>query len=233
MERVTLTSGAALPSDRRWAIAHGAGTWNPNALQWIRCGNFVRVTFSPRLAQVRCALNDATGQVDLTHPDLPPLSARPDESKGANAIAEWIAPLASEARPGPYRIARAPGAAMTDAKEPWVSIKSLNSLSALSKKTGLSLDPLRFRGNLWIERLTPWAELDWIGREVMIGAVRLRVTERIGRCAATAANPDTGIRDTDLVRTLRETYGHTDFGVYAEVIDGGEVALGDKLAGPE
>ncbi len=230
-----LSSAQALPWDRRWALAHAAGSWDPAAPKWIRCGNFVRVAHTPRFAQLRCALDEATGEVALSHPDLPPLTARPDTEVGAKAVADWIAPLAGEAKPGPFRIARAPDAALTDMEPPWISLKSLASLEALSGKAGRPLDPRRFRGNLWIEGIEPWVEFDWIGKELTIGPVRLRITERIGRCAAPAADPETGIRDTDVVGTLRATYGHTDFGVYAEVITGGAATLGDpvELAGPQ
>jgi len=49
------------------------------------------------------------------------------------------------------------------------------------------------------------------------------------RCAATEVDPDTGIRDLEIPRTLMKTYGHADCGVYAEVIAGGEIAAGDTV----
>jgi len=33
----------------------------------------------------------------------------------------------------------------------------------------------------------------------------------------------------DTLKFLSETYGHKDFGVYAEVIEGGAVQTGDQL----
>jgi len=42
-------------------------------------------------------------------------------------------------------------------------------------------------------------------------------------------NPDTAERDAKPPRALREHYGHADLGVYAEVLDGGRVAVGDPL----
>ena len=55
------------------------------------------------------------------------------------------------------------------------------------------------------------------------------MVKRIVRCAATEVDPDTGIRDLAIPRTIMETYGHTDCGVYAEVIEGGEIAVGDAI----
>jgi uncharacterized protein YcbX len=56
------------------------------------------------------------------------------------------------------------------------------------------------------------------------------VLKRIVRCAATEVDPDTGIRDLEIPRTLMKTYGHADCGVYAEVIAGGPIAIGDTVA---
>jgi len=35
-----------------------------------------------------------------------------------------------------------------------------------------------------------------------------------------------------MVRELMRHYGHNLMGIYAEVIDGGEIAVGDRLAAP-
>jgi uncharacterized protein YcbX len=55
------------------------------------------------------------------------------------------------------------------------------------------------------------------------------VVKRIVRCAATEVNPQTAARDADPPRDLRRYFGHADLGVYAEVLEGGQVALGDAL----
>jgi uncharacterized protein YcbX len=59
--------------------------------------------------------------------------------------------------------------------------------------------------------------------------VRLKVTARIERCAATNVDPDTGFRDLDLPNTLQRRLGHADCGVYAEVLKGGAIHAGERL----
>ena len=59
--------------------------------------------------------------------------------------------------------------------------------------------------------------------------VELRVTDHVGRCDATSADTATGQRDGDMVETLDRLYGHTDFGVFAEVVTGGEIRIGDEI----
>ena len=56
----------------------------------------------------------------------------------------------------------------------------------------------------------------------------MQVKERITRCLATTANPETGITDVDTLRSLN-ILDHQDFGIYAEVIQSGDIALGDRL----
>jgi uncharacterized protein YcbX len=55
------------------------------------------------------------------------------------------------------------------------------------------------------------------------------VFKRIVRCAATEVDPATGARDLAVPRGLMDHFGHTDCGVYAEVIAGGDVAPGDRI----
>ena len=42
-------------------------------------------------------------------------------------------------------------------------------------------------------------------------------------------NPATGARDLPIPRALRDAFGHVDCGIYAEVIEGGRIAPGDKV----
>lgn len=227
LHRVALTPEAALPLDRTWALAHAASVFDDAAPAWVACRNFLRVTHAHRLAQVEAGWDGA--RLTLTHPDAAPLTADPETPDGAAAIADWAAALAEGGMPGPYRLVRGPRA-MTDSDFPSVAILSLDSLRALGRVMALDLDPRRFRGNLWVEGFEPWAENDWIGREITVGAARLRVVEATGRCVATEANPLTGRRDAPVMQALRAATGRTDFGVYAVVVQGGEVAVGDAVA---
>ncbi len=113
-----------------------------------------------------------------------------------------------------------------------VSIINLASVAELENAAGAPVHPLRFRGNLYVEGWPAWREFDLMGSEIAVGpSARLKVVKRIVRCAATEVDPDTGIRDLPVPRTLMDTYGHADCGVYAEVIEGGPIATGDAVDG--
>ena len=49
------------------------------------------------------------------------------------------------------------------------------------------------------------------------------------RRAATQVTPATAERDLDIVAALGRAFRHINMGVYAEVVAGGEIALGDPL----
>ena len=125
-----------------------------------------------------------------------------------------------------------PGHAFTDIPDKAVSLIGLASVAELGVQAGMELDPLRFRANILFSGAAPFAELDWMEREVLLGGARLRVFRRTKRCAATEVNPATAERDAKPPKWLLEHYGHTDLGVYAEVLEGGRVAVGDALELP-
>jgi uncharacterized protein YcbX len=107
---------------------------------------------------------------------------------------------------------------------------NLASVRAIEAMLGRPVDPLRFRGNVMLEGLEPWAEFDLVGAELATAAgLRLKVTKRIERCAATNVDPVTAERDMEIPKTLMQRLGHVDCGIYAEVAAGGELRPGDQL----
>lgn len=188
--------------------------------------NFARAAKAPALMAITSQLEEVTATVTLAHPNRDPLVFRPDDAVDLPRFLDWVMPLNPPDRALPERIVSA-GRGMTDSDFPSVSILSEASLQALSDRMGQPLSPHRFRGNLWISGAAPFAELDWVDRHIRIGGAVLRIKERIGRCTATMANPDSGKRDADTLKGLSNGFGHQDFGVYATVVEGGDIAVGD------
>ncbi|MGR3493429.1 MAG: MOSC domain-containing protein [Shimia sp.] len=220
----TLTPGEAMPWDRHWALSEEGADVTDG--EWASCRNFSRAAKSPALMAISCERHD-DGTLTLRHPDRPALSFDPAE--GGDMLRDWATPLVAEGRPAPDRLIEVGARGMTDSPFPSLSILGLSSLRALSQKVGQTLSPLRFRGNVWLDDTGPWEEFEWIGRRLQIGDATLEVAERIARCRATEANPDTGRRDAGTLTALRDGWGHTDFGVYAFVVKGGRIAAGDAV----
>ena len=110
-----------------------------------------------------------------------------------------------------------------------ISLINQASLAALEAAAGARRHKRRFRANIWFSGAPAWAEHGWLGRELLVGGARLKVTHRIPRCAATEVNPITAERDADPVAELRAAFGHVDLGVYAEVVEAGRIAMGDAI----
>ena len=119
---------------------------------------------------------------------------------------------------------------MTDSAFPSISVLNRASLAALGERLGKPLAMERFRGNVWLEGLAPFAEFGLVGRELRLGAAVVAVRARITRCVATTVDPDIGVSDADTLGALEAGWGHQDFGVYAEVVRSGRVAVGDPAA---
>lgn len=83
----------------------------------------------------------------------------------------------------------------------YVSVHSEASVAELEAAIGAPIDDRRFRSNVVVAGLTPREELAWQGR-VRIGDVEFVTRGPIVRCLATHANPDTGVRDASVLKTL-------------------------------
>ena len=123
----------------------------------------------------------------------------------------------------------AAGHSFSDVARKVVSIINLASVAELENAAGAPVDPLRFRGNLYVDGWPAWHEFDLLGAEIADRATaRLKVVKRIVRCAATEVDPrhrhPRPARSRD---TLMKTFGHADCGVYAEVIEAGPIAVGE------
>ena len=223
VQQATFNPGQTMPGDRIWAVAHEQS--KADGSEWVTCANFSRGAKAPQLMAITSQLLD-NGQITLSHPQRPDLTFDPNTQE--QAFLDWVAPLMPTDRAGSARLISVPGRGMTDADFPSVTLCNMASHRAVERHMGQELSIHRWRGNIWFDQLPEWQELDWIGREVQIGAAVFRIIEPTTRCMATTANPDTGIRDADTLGALSH-WGHQDFSVQAEVIEGGLLSVGDKV----
>nr|WP_255435701.1 MOSC domain-containing protein [Paracoccus sp. S1E-3] len=229
LDRVCLTKGEKLPFDRHWAVLHEATLQRLAAelgdgdriAGWMPKSAFLRGAAGPGLQGISGGISN--GSLALSHPDQGEITVDPRHPQDRDRLIAWLRPIWPADKAPPARLVSAPEA-LTDTRKPFVSINSLDSLHAIETLLGQRLGLERWRGNLWVEGFDAFAEADWIGRTIRIGEALLIVREAIGRCAATSVDTQTGQPDTDMVRALTDAYGHANFGVYAEVIHGAEIA---------
>jgi uncharacterized protein len=220
-------AGRTMPWDRVWAIAHEAARMPREGGAWAPCANFNRGAKSPLVMAVRAETDETAGRITLRHPDREPITVDPDDPKDAEALVDWVRPLSNPDRARPAFVVRAGENGMTDSAFASVSILNTASLAVLSERMGRRLAMERFRGNIWLDGLEPWREFELVGRELRIGGATFAVRERITRCQATSVDPETGVPDADTLGALEAGWSHRDFGVCAEVVSGGRVAVGD------
>jgi uncharacterized protein YcbX len=238
MDRVALVPGECLPHDRRFAVALGSTRFDPQHPEWLPKIGFVMLMRDEELAQLRTRFNADSGVLAIAENGRELLRAAITEPEGRRRVAEFLTDFLGDVD-GPLRVVEAPGHAFADARrrpnattDKYVSLINRASISALEAAMGVQVDPLRFRANVYFEGAPAWSEHDWVGSEITLGAARLRVISPISRCPATQVNPVTAERDLDVVAALERAFGHIHMGVYAEVVAGGEISLGDRLHAP-
>jgi uncharacterized protein len=231
LRRVDLVPGGYVPGDRLFAIENGPSGFDPAAPQHQPKVKFLMLMRHGSLARLRTRYEDATGTL-IVHEDGREV-ARGDLGtiEGRQAIAAFFeTSRLADLRGRPEVLTAPEGFSFTDSRQGYVSIINLASVDAIEALARAPVDPLRFRGNVQVEGLEPWAEFDLVGQVIRTEAgVRLKVLNRIERCAATEVDPDTGLRDLAVPALLMRHYGHRDCGVYAEVLSGGLLTEGDRL----
>ena len=220
---------AGVPGDRQFALAHGAGDFDPAAPAWRPKGNFVNLVRTEAMAGLSAGYTSGTGTLSIRRGEAVVAEANTRDPYGVAGLALALSNLLGDAARGQIRLAHADGVVFSDAPTPLISIVNLDSVRDLAARSGFAVDHRRFRGNLVIGGLRPWGEFDWSGRQAQLGAASVRIVEPIVRCAATHVDPDTARRDLDVVGALERTFGHVEMGVYAEVVTPGRIAAGDTV----
>ena len=232
---LAFVAGEGLPADRRYALALGDTLFDPLAPEPLDKGFFLMLRRDESLAALRTTLDAATGRLVIAEPGGAIVDADLSVPEDREEVERFFERYIGEACRGRPRLVEAAGHKFTDvsvispAMMRAVSVVNSASVRDLAGHCGRPLDPLRFRANIYLDDAAPWAEFDWVGRDIAIGEARFRGALRTRRCAAVDVDPTTGARDTSIPRTLMRTYGHPDCGIYLEVLEGGSVRPGDAV----
>jgi uncharacterized protein len=228
LRSAVLYRGETLLGDRRYAIENGPSGFDPGTAAYLSKQHFLMLMKNERLACLETSYQDAL--LVINHDGCEAARGDLGTPNGRAAVERFFAAFCADELRGPPRVLEAPGHSFSDVARKVVSIINLASVAAIATMVGAPVDPLRFRGNLYVEGWPAFAELELLGRTLVIGAeARLKVVKRIVRCAATNVDPGSGQRDLDIPKTLLRTLGHADCGIYAEIIADGRVADGDTL----
>ena len=232
LERVVLDRDGYFPGDRLYAIENGPSGYDPAQPAFQPKFKYLMLMRNPRLAGFQTHYDDTSGVLTIRREDRLEAAGDLRTEEGRQAIEVFLAAeFADELRGAPKVLPATHGYRFMDsAKSGFVSLLNLASVRALAAAAGRAeLDPMRFRMNIVVEGLPPWGEFDLIGKDIRIGGAILHVLKATERCAAINAAPGKGVRDTDLLRTMEERLGHHDCGIYAKIVGGGAISVGDTL----
>lgn len=152
--------------------------------------------------------------VTLTFPD----------GRGMQADDPAIHEALSKALGVPVRLERERDVAHFDADP--VHLLTTGSLEWLRRRLPHSrIDERRFRPNIVVEGSD---ELSWVGRTLRIGGASLRVTATTERCRMTTLAQAELPFDAGVLRCITQE-ADLQFGVYAEVLSPGRIAVGDAV----
>jgi uncharacterized protein YcbX len=229
LARTRLTAGATLPADRLYAIENGPCGFDPADPKYFPKQRFLMLMRNERLAALRTDYDETSHTLTIQCEGREAARGDLRTKEGRLAIEAFFRRFMPNELNGPPKVLVGQGHSFSDVAKKVVSIINLSSVAAVETAAGAAVHPLRFRGNIYVAGWPAWHEFDLIGREFAVGGARLKMVKRIVRCAATDVDPDTGIRDLTLPRTLMQSFGHANCGVYAEVTAGGDIARGDAL----
>ena len=229
LERGQLFAGGGLGSDRAFAFTSGNlpppaadATWSPSRA-------FLQMTYYPQLAGFTARVDDDAERLSIEAPDGATASAAIDGSDDS-AVNGLMNRHFTHGQTGPIRLNR-----IRAAQGHWdfddTTVSSINQASVewLDYVSAMTLSGLRFRGNIYVSGLAPWEEFSLVGRTVRIGKARLKLLRPAMRCAATSADPWSGDTSIDVPGMMRHYLGHVFCGIYAKVLEGGEIFEDDRL----
>ena len=233
LQSVVLAPGATLPFDRAYAIENGPGRFDPAAPRHLPKIIFLMLMRDERLATLRTQFDDATQTLTIFRDGKQVARGQLDTPLGRQLIEQFVGAYMKAELRGPPKLVQAPGHSFSDVAAKCLHIVNLNTVREVERTLGRPVDPLRFRANLYLEGVEPWAEFDWLGQ-----GHRRRPEADCGVCAHPALRGhqcrscDRALATWPSPPTSCGPGAHQDFGIYAKVTEGGSIAVGAAVTPP-
>ncbi len=227
LDAVSLAAASGFPLDRHFAIADDRTPFDPNDPQHLRKQQLVVQMKYERLAELGTQFDPNTFELTLSHKGSSEIFLL-DTETGKSACEQYLTVFMGNLIQGSARLISGPGISYTDLSTPCISLINLNSVRALEQALGNNVDHRRFRANIYLDGIPAWQEESWLNKTLTINGVELLVYKITDRCAAINVDPKTAIRDKTL-QGLKREFGHLNMGVYAKVVNRGDISVGDDI----
>jgi len=218
LESAALVRNEGIAGDRSIAIGDGKLPVNEEGA-WTPCQAFHRMSTRPDLT---------TFQVDRKQNGLK-LIAPDGMIQNIDETKSHFDTMSSKFG-GPTLIHRARNnRGFWDHQDAAISIINLATIEAIGKILNCTIDPLRFRANIYV-RAEPWSEFQWLGQKIELGNAQLNIIRPIDRCKTTSVDVNTGEMTVNMPAMLMRLFGHMFCGVYASVCRSGTIINGAKIS---
>ena len=217
----------------------------PSDWSWHTKNNFVGLVNTPILARLTVEFDEVSKALRIHADDLLVIDERVDGESARAKIEQEFTDyvLTIDENPLSDHPERQPVVLVGDGTQPLfhdtadglVTLHSTESLNAVAGSLGeTDLDGRRFRSNIIVSGLgEPFGELSWIHKRVLIGNTEFKAIKSVNRCLVTHANPTTGRRDHDVMRTLVSNFTAEtpQFAVMLKAVSGDrKIRVGDSLS---
>lgn len=231
LARVTVAPGRVFPLDRRFALAHGDSGITPENPKWALKTEFHMLMHGPDagLAALTPSYDESSGVLTIDRDGETLAQSKVGETAGQAAMNAFFADYLGAADNGGLCFVESKDAYFGNIEAQVISLINLASVRDFSKTVGTAVSERRFRGNIYIDGLEPWAERAWVGKTLRAGDVSFAVVDETIRCGATVVNPETHERDLNVPKLLENNYGHMFCGVYLKAEQAGTLSEGLDL----
>ena len=231
MPSATITAHKMITDDRRFVIGTQSSLGQDGVQEWARKSNFLQLVNTPKLTELGTEYDESTCTLTILRNGRAICKGKLDDAMGRTVIEDFLKAFLKNDVAGTPKIYSAPDTQFGDMKEPYISILNLASIRDFGTRiVQADVDPMRFRGNLLIDGLAPWKELEWEeGQIIKINGASFRFIHPITRCKATSVNPDTAISDINVPLMLRKGVNHLYMGVYVEALEDVTLTPGNSI----
>ena len=154
IDRTPLSVGQTIPADRLYAIENGPCGFDPDAPAYFPKQRFLMLMLNERLASLRTDFDEASHTLSIESEGREAVRADLRTKEGRLAIEAFFRRFMPKELRGPPKVLGRDGHSFSDVARKVVSIINLASVAALENAAGVPVNPLRFRGNLYVSGWT-------------------------------------------------------------------------------
>lgn len=220
LQNILVRSLKTLPGDRQHALQY-VDRIPPSSEGWRPKKYFLQSVQTNLCSEIHIEWNS-----DIVHFNYRGNPFKiPRNALACGGLAEWISSLAPNL--GEFTLETLE-TGFTDERDAYVSLVNRSTVSAIAEATGTSDHPARYRGNLLVDGVRPFDELNWVGQTLQIGTATFEVVEPIVRCKATECDWH-GSRTEGFLDRLDQQLDTDICGLFLRAVGDGEIKITDQL----